>query len=120
MSIAQIHRNTLAWLEANPHDYDTLTTGPLGEALTRAELHGLANNPDSMARFIEDVRALASTPDVAPPVFVPEWQGSDAALAWNTCPLHGHYVARPDADGPLIDCPACTNAHHPGHEEGAT
>lgn len=39
-----------------------------------------------------------------------DWAGtSPAPAAWNTCPLHGHYVARADPRSPLVDCPTCTS-----------
>jgi hypothetical protein len=51
-----MYRNTIAWLESHPHDFDSLANGPLGEALTADELRDLADEPESMPRFIEGLR----------------------------------------------------------------
>lgn len=65
--IAGMYRNTIAWLESNPHDFDSLANGPLGEALTADELRDLAANDESMERFIDGCRESIARHTPKPP-----------------------------------------------------
>lgn len=57
---ARIMRQTADWLATNPISYESLASGPLGEALTRSELLALADDQAAIDHLIERCRDNAS------------------------------------------------------------
>jgi hypothetical protein len=49
-------REAADYVESHPIDFDSLANGPLGEALTRGEIEGLADNQAAVSALVAQLR----------------------------------------------------------------
>lgn len=56
---ADIFRKTANWVASHPIDYESLASGPAGEALTRAEIMEMADDQEAIDAFVAGLREMA-------------------------------------------------------------